>query len=200
MQGALGQGGLAGTPPGYDSVLAGSPDISQIMSSLRLSEPGALGETCSIWRRLPYLAWLALSGINFYIQCVVFLGRDASCCTAPPAGGLGGAVGRLDSAGLLGSFRAGARPRVGAWSAASSTAWAALLVWARALECWAAAVAAQGALPAVQAGCRAYRAACRAPAAAAACTSAARPLAVRCTRSAAAQPCAVSAAPGAAGY
>lgn len=41
--GALGQGGLAGTPPGYEPVLAGSPDISQIMSSLRLGEPGAAG-------------------------------------------------------------------------------------------------------------------------------------------------------------
>lgn len=56
MQGALGQGGLAGTPPGYESVLAGSPDISQIMSSLRLAEHGALGEAHSSWLGLLYLA------------------------------------------------------------------------------------------------------------------------------------------------
>ena len=39
------QGGFEGTPP-YDSVLAGSPDVLHIMSSLRLGETGAAGVWC----------------------------------------------------------------------------------------------------------------------------------------------------------
>lgn len=96
MQGALGQGGLAGTPPGYESVLAGSPDISQIMSSLRLSEPGALGEARSIWRRLPYLASCFTCDVKLMSE--VTSHSEVSPCRRP-----GRCSGHLSSAGLLGS-------------------------------------------------------------------------------------------------
>lgn len=46
------QGGLGETPPGYESVLAGSTDFSQIMSSLRLGETGAISTPSASCRAL----------------------------------------------------------------------------------------------------------------------------------------------------